>query len=97
MIPLKKPLAGNLSEPQPESESNKNSQSLTNTSDSPGGTSSMPAVTSPVSRRKLTVFWVVMAVVIGLLLAIYFLFVKEKKSGWEDDFNEWDTEYVEDY
>lgn len=57
----------------------------------------MPAVTSPVSRRKLTVFWVVMAVVIGLLLAIYFLFVKEKKSGWEDDFNEWDTEYVEDY
>lgn len=38
-----------------------------------------------------------MVVIIGLALGIYFLFVKEKKSGWEDDLNEWDTEYVDSY
>lgn len=110
MIPLKKPLPGAQTAPQPESgQLAETEQSPVSEASQTSPATDFPATVSeeaapvaevrPVSRptsRKMLVWIAGMLIFIGLAVGLYFL-VGNKHNYWEDEAADADTETTEAY
>lgn len=110
MIPLKKPLPGAQTAPQPESgQLAETEQSPVSEASQTSPATDLPAIVSeeaapvaevrPVScptSRKMLVWIAGMLIFIGLAVGLYFL-VGTKHNYWEDEADDADTEATETY
>lgn len=110
MIPLKKPLPGAQTAPQPESgQLAETEQSPVSEASQTSPATDLPATVSeeaapvaevrPVSRptsRKMLVWIAGMVIFLGLAIGLYFLVGKEH-NYWEDEAADADTETTETY